>query len=107
MSNRAVPLLADLIRRPSVTPIEEGVLDVLEAFLSPLGFVCTRLKFEGDGSYPVDNLYATRKGKSPDHICCLPVTPTLSLLGMSPPGPMIRFPAKSLMASCGAAAPPI
>jgi succinyl-diaminopimelate desuccinylase len=35
---------------------------VLEAFLTPLGFTCTRLRFEGDGSYPVDNLYATRKG---------------------------------------------
>ena len=65
MTNPAVSLLADLIRRPSVTPIEDGVLDVLEAFLSPLGFACTRLKFEGDGSYPVDNLYATRKGNQP------------------------------------------
>ncbi|WP_417583913.1 succinyl-diaminopimelate desuccinylase [Pelagibacterium sp.] len=65
MTNPAVALLADLIRRPSVTPIEDGVLDVLEAFLSPLGFACTRMKFEGDGSYPVDNLYATRKGSAP------------------------------------------
>lgn len=65
MTNPAVSLLADLIRRPSVTPIEDGVLDVLEAFLAPLGFACTRLKFEGDGSYPVDNLYATRKGNQP------------------------------------------
>lgn len=64
-THTAVSLLADLIRRPSVTPAEEGVLDVLEAFLSPLGFTCTRLKFEGDGSYPVDNLYATRKGSRP------------------------------------------
>lgn len=63
MTDPAVSLLADLIRRPSVTPTEDGVLDVLEAFLVPLGFDCTRLKFEGDGSYPVDNLYATRKGK--------------------------------------------
>lgn len=64
MTHPAVSLLADMIRRPSVTPQEEGVLDVLEAFLAPLGFTCTRLKFEGDGSYPVDNLYATRKGKA-------------------------------------------
>jgi succinyl-diaminopimelate desuccinylase len=62
MPHPAVALLADLIARPSVTPIEAGVLDVLEAFLTPLGFTCTRLRFEGDGSYPVDNLYATRKG---------------------------------------------
>jgi succinyl-diaminopimelate desuccinylase len=53
-------LLQDLIRRPSVTPAEEGVLGVLEAVLTPLGFTCTRVKFEGDGSYPVDNLFATR-----------------------------------------------
>lgn len=56
----ALSLLQDLIRRPSVTPAEEGVLDVLEAVLTPLGFTCTRLRFEGDGSYPVDNLFATR-----------------------------------------------
>lgn len=65
MTHPAVSLLTDLIRRPSVTPKEEGVLDVLEAFLTPLGFVCTRLPFEGDGSYPVDNLYATRTGGRP------------------------------------------
>lgn len=65
MSHLAVSLLADLIRRPSVTPKEEGVLDVLEAFLTPLGFACTRLLFKGDGSYPVDNLYATRTGGRP------------------------------------------
>lgn len=56
----ALALLQDLIRRPSVTPAEEGVLGVLEAVLTPLGFTCTRVRFEGDGSYPVDNLFATR-----------------------------------------------
>ena len=56
-----VTLLADLIRCPSVTPTEAGVLDVLERTLVPLGFTVTRLRFEGDGgSYPVDNLFATR-----------------------------------------------
>lgn len=56
-----VQLLADLIRRPSVTPELAGVFDVLEAALVPLGFTCTRVRFEGDsGSYPVDNLFATR-----------------------------------------------
>ena len=65
MTDPAISLLADLIRRPSITPVEDGVLDVLEAFLAPLGFTCTRLKFTGDGSYPVDNLYATRKGAAP------------------------------------------
>ena len=56
-----VTLLADLIRCASVTPTEAGVLDVLERALTPLGFTVTRLRFEGDGgTYPVDNLFATR-----------------------------------------------
>ncbi len=55
-----VQLLQELIRRPSVTPEPAGVFEVLEAALEPLGFACTRVRFEGDGSYPVDNLFATR-----------------------------------------------
>lgn len=55
-----VQLLKALIRCPSVTPETAGVFEVLEAVLKPLGFVCTRLRFEGDGSYPVDNLFASR-----------------------------------------------
>src|SRR3569832_582307 len=57
-----VRLLQDLIRCASVTPTEAGVFDVLEQALTPLGFAVTRLKFEGNGSYPVDNLFATRGG---------------------------------------------
>jgi len=53
-------LLKQLIKCPSVTPDEAGALDVVEAFLTPLGFTCTRIVFEGDGSCPVDNLFATR-----------------------------------------------
>ncbi len=59
----AITLLRDLIKCPSVTPIEAGALDIVEAFLAPLGFTCTRVSFEGDGSYPVDNLFATRGTK--------------------------------------------
>lgn len=55
-----VPLLQSLIRCASVTPTEAGVLDVLEQALTPLGFAVTRHRFEGGGSYPVDNLFATR-----------------------------------------------
>ncbi|ODT71949.1 MAG: succinyl-diaminopimelate desuccinylase [Pelagibacterium sp. SCN 63-23] len=53
-------LLERLIACPSVTPEEAGALDLLEAELGALGFAVTRLRFEGDGSYPVDNLFATR-----------------------------------------------
>lgn len=62
-----VSLLQDLIRRPSVTPEEAGVFEVLERALRPLGFSVTRMRFEGDGSYPVDNLFATR-GTSGKHL---------------------------------------
>ncbi|MCD7058892.1 succinyl-diaminopimelate desuccinylase [Pelagibacterium xiamenense] len=65
MASTAETLLADLIRCPSVTPETAGAFDVLEAFLVPLGFTVTRLTFEGDGSYPVENLFATRKGAAP------------------------------------------
>lgn len=55
-----VQLLKNLIACPSVTPDEAGALDVLEAALNAIGFAVTRLTFEGDGSYPVDNLFAIR-----------------------------------------------
>jgi succinyl-diaminopimelate desuccinylase len=60
LASDPLPLLRDLIRCASVTPTEAGVFDVLERALSPLGFAVTRLDFEGNGSYPVGNLFATR-----------------------------------------------
>lgn len=62
-----VQLLQDLIRQPSVTPELHGAFDVLEAALVPLGFTCERVRFDGDGSYPVDNLFATR-GEGGKHL---------------------------------------
>ena len=59
-----VALLKDLIRCPSVTPAEAGVFGVLERALTPLGFLVSRHRFEGGGSYPVDNLFATRGAAS-------------------------------------------
>jgi succinyl-diaminopimelate desuccinylase len=58
----ALALLRDLVSRPSVTPETAGVFDVLEKALAGLGFAVTRLNFKGDGSYPVDNLFAIRGG---------------------------------------------
>ncbi len=53
-----VELARAMIRRPSVTPRDEGALDVLEAALAKLGFVCTRMVFAEEGADPIDNLYA-------------------------------------------------
>ena len=58
-----VQLACDLIRRPSVTPVDAGALDVLQQALEGLGFTCHRLVFEEDGTDPVDNLYARRGDK--------------------------------------------
>ena len=60
-----IPLARDLIRRPSVTPKDEGALDVLQAALESLGFACRRLPF-GDGAQRVDNLYARLGNGSPN-----------------------------------------
>jgi succinyl-diaminopimelate desuccinylase len=57
-----------LIRCPSVTPAEGGALDLLQAELEALGFACTRLVFEEEGTPPVDNLYA-RLGTARPNFC--------------------------------------
>lgn len=53
-----VTLTQDLVRCPSVTPLDEGALGILQSALEPLGFVCERLVFQEPGTEPVDNLYA-------------------------------------------------
>jgi len=65
-----VDLTQELIRRPSVTPADEGAMDVLERHLTALGFVCRRLAFEGPGGEGIhariENLYARRGTVSPN-----------------------------------------
>jgi succinyl-diaminopimelate desuccinylase len=59
-------LAAELIRRPSVTPKDEGALDVVARTLEALGFTCHRLTFEEPGTDPIANLYARRGTCSPN-----------------------------------------
>ena len=61
----AVAIAQELIRCPSVTPIDAGALDVLESRLKAMGFACTRYPF-GDGDERVDNLYARLGNKAPN-----------------------------------------
>jgi succinyl-diaminopimelate desuccinylase len=61
-------LAAELIRRPSVTPKDEGALEVLAQTLEGLGFICHRLTFEEPGTDPIANLYA-RKGSGGPNLC--------------------------------------
>jgi len=53
-----VALAGALIRCPSVTPLDAGALDVLQATLTGLGFRCHRLPFTEPGTPEVENLYA-------------------------------------------------
>jgi succinyl-diaminopimelate desuccinylase len=61
-------LAAELIRRPSVTPKDEGALDIVARTLESLGFTCHRLTFEEPGTDPIANLYA-RKGSGSPNLC--------------------------------------
>jgi succinyl-diaminopimelate desuccinylase len=63
-----IALAQELIRCPSVTPKDAGALGVLEKTLTPLGFTCHRLRFEQDGTAPIDNLYA-RIGTAAPNFC--------------------------------------
>jgi succinyl-diaminopimelate desuccinylase len=56
-----VDLTRDLIRRPSVTPADEGAMDIVERLLTGLGFHCRRMRFEN-----IENLYARRGAASPN-----------------------------------------
>lgn len=55
-----------LIRRASVTPKDEGALDVLQKALESLGFTCHRLPFSEAGTADIDNLYARFGTKDPN-----------------------------------------
>ena len=58
-----VALAQALIRRPSVTPADEGAMDTLQRQLEALGFACRRMRF-GE----IENLYA-RRGTARPNLC--------------------------------------
>jgi succinyl-diaminopimelate desuccinylase len=59
-------LAARLIRRPSVTPRDEGALAIVAEALESLGFTCYRLVFGGNDA--IHNLYA-RRGTGRPNLC--------------------------------------
>ncbi|MBW6398125.1 succinyl-diaminopimelate desuccinylase [Roseomonas sp. HJA6] len=67
MAADPTPLAQAMIRCRSVTPADDGALDVVQRALEPLGFACTRLVF-GPDDYRVDNLFA-RRGTAGPHFC--------------------------------------
>jgi succinyl-diaminopimelate desuccinylase len=62
-----VALARDLLRCPSVTPVEGGALGVLEAALKPAGFTVHRMVFSEAGTPDVENFYA-RIGTTGPHL---------------------------------------
>lgn len=67
-----VELTRQLIRLPSVTPADEGAMDLLQSVLEPMGFICRRMPFEG-----IENLYA-RRGTAGPNLCFAGHTATRS-----------------------------
>jgi succinyl-diaminopimelate desuccinylase len=58
-----ITLAKELIKFPSITPVDAGVMKFLAKKLSAIGFKCKILEFKDKNSKPVKNLYA-RLGKS-------------------------------------------
>jgi succinyl-diaminopimelate desuccinylase len=58
-----IALSRELIRRPSVTPVDAGAMDVVQGVLEGLGFACRRMRF-GE----IENLYA-RWGRTAPNLC--------------------------------------
>jgi succinyl-diaminopimelate desuccinylase len=65
--NDALSIAQQLIRCPSVTPLDAGALGVLQKVLKANGFEVHRLTFREPGTADIDNLYA-RVGDQPPHI---------------------------------------
>jgi succinyl-diaminopimelate desuccinylase len=63
-----VRLAQELITRPSVTPHNEGALEVLTRALEGLGFTCERMAFADQNKPQVENLYA-RLGTGAPNFC--------------------------------------
>ncbi len=61
-----VDLAQALIRCPSVTPADEGAMDVLQSALEELGFTCYRLPFATGNAPEVQNLYARIGDRAPN-----------------------------------------
>ena len=68
MTTDPVEIVQALIRCPSVTPLDEGALSILESLLTKSGFTCHRLVFKQEGTPDIDNLFA-RIGNTGPHLC--------------------------------------
>ena len=63
-----IKLSKELIRFPSITPLDAGAINFLSKKLKSLGFNCKILEFKDKRSKPIKNLYA-RLGTNQPNIC--------------------------------------
>jgi succinyl-diaminopimelate desuccinylase len=61
-----ITLAKELIRFPSITPIDAGVMKFLTNKLTTIGFKCKILEFKDKNSKPVKNLYARLGNAQPN-----------------------------------------
>jgi len=61
-------LAKELIKYPSVTPVDAGIMKFLSKKLTSLGFKCKILEFKERNTKPVKNLYA-RYGRNKPNFC--------------------------------------
>jgi succinyl-diaminopimelate desuccinylase len=61
-----ITLAKELIRFPSITPVDAGVMKFLAKKLNTLGFKCKILNFKDKNSKPVKNLYARLGNSQPN-----------------------------------------
>ena len=61
-------LAKDLIKFPSITPMDAGAISFLSKKLKTLGFSCKILEFKDKNSKPIKNLYA-RLGRKAPNLC--------------------------------------
>ena len=63
-----VSLAKDLVKCQSVTPKDDGAINVVAKSLKKLGFKCQIMEFQEKGTSKIKNLYA-RIGKGPPNFC--------------------------------------
>ena len=61
-----ITLAKELIRFPSITPVDAGVMKFLANKLTNIGFKCKILEFKDKNSKPVKNLYARLGNTQPN-----------------------------------------
>ncbi len=54
-----IKLTQSLVKCASITPKDDGALEIVAKHLGEIGFECHQLKFSGSNSYDVNNLFAT------------------------------------------------